>query len=351
MYDENYDIYSNNKGADTEYNTKKIVLNDINDLMNIPIQQLRTAQLKNFCGNLFEQLYQEAMAIEHNQEIKTENKFLTQEKKMLIKKKEDKNIKNGGPKPIFYKLTKKVINKSKDNTRKKNNIEKVYGNKLKSSSVERNKIKKIIKKKVKKSNKSLNDSDLNEKMNSSLNGTSKNKNINSYKTKNKINNMQEMNSISHFNHTNINQNNLSQSQSNPYFSPINNNINNNNENIEIKKITFSLKYDTTFGEEIGILGSIPNLGNWNQNEIFYLKWNTGNIWTGEINSETNPFKDFEFKFVISSNRNVKKWESGDNNKVIFDKLISEIKYKKKGFFNKYEYMYDKGELYIKCKWE
>ena len=57
----------------TEYNTKKIVLNNVNDLMNIPIQQLRTAQLKNFCGTLFDQLYQEAMTIEHNQVLKTQN--------------------------------------------------------------------------------------------------------------------------------------------------------------------------------------------------------------------------------------------------------------------------------------
>ena len=59
--------------TESEFYTKKIILNNINDLMNIPIQQLRTAQLKNFYGSLFDQLYQEAMAIEHNQEIKIEN--------------------------------------------------------------------------------------------------------------------------------------------------------------------------------------------------------------------------------------------------------------------------------------
>lgn len=45
------------------------------------------------------------------------------------------------------------------------------------------------------------------------------------------------------------------------------------------------------------------------------------------------------------------WESGDNNKVIVDKLFNKIKYKKSGYFNKYEYNYDarKGELLLKCK--
>ena len=80
---------------------------------------------------------------------------------------------------------------------------------------------------------------------------------------------------------------------------------------------------------MGILGSIPILGNWKKNEMFYLKWNNGNIWTGEILNEKIPM-DFEFKFVISFNRYVKKWETGNNNKVTFEKLLNEIKYKKMG---------------------
>ena len=318
--------------TESEFYTKKIILNNINDLMNIPIQQLRTAQLKNFYGSLFDQLYQEAMAIEHNQEIKIENKNLSQEKK--IKKVDQKNIKNGAPKKtIIYRKTKKSINKSKDNRKKTSNTDKVYGNKLKSSSVERNKIVKI-KKKVKPNNKSLNESDINEKMmNISLNNSHlmPKKPLNAY---------------------NLNSNNLNQSVSYSYFPPDNNDNSLNDINdVQINKIIFSIRYNTIFGEEIGILGSIPILGNWNQNEIFHLNWNNGNIWTGEINIEN--LSDFEFKFILSSNGNLKKWENGDNNKVNFDKLINEIKYKKKGYFNKYEYNFEpiKGELLLKCRWE
>ena len=64
---------NNNKDAEAEYNTNKFVLNNMNDLINIPIQQLRTAQLKNFSGALFDQLHEETMAIEHNQDIKVQN--------------------------------------------------------------------------------------------------------------------------------------------------------------------------------------------------------------------------------------------------------------------------------------
>ena len=248
--------------------------------------------------------------------------------------KHQKNIKNGAPKKtIIYRKTKKSINKSKDNRKKTSNTDKVYGNKLKSSSVERNKIVKI-KKKVKPNNKSLNESDINEKMmNISLNNSHlmPKKPLNAY---------------------NLNSNNLNQSVSYSYFPPDNNDNSLNDINdVQINKIIFSIRYNTIFGEEIGILGSIPILGNWNQNEIFHLNWNNGNIWTGEINIEN--LSDFEFKFILSSNGNLKKWENGDNNKVNFDKLINEIKYKKKGYFNKYEYNFEpiKRELLLKCRWE
>ena len=45
----------------------KIILNKRSDLINIPIQELRTAQIKNFSGKLFEQIYKEAIDIEHKQ--------------------------------------------------------------------------------------------------------------------------------------------------------------------------------------------------------------------------------------------------------------------------------------------
>ena len=340
MYNGNtYNIYTNNRDLkqDQEYNTKKIILNNANDLMNIPAQQLRTTQLKNFCGNLFDQLYQEAMAIEHNQELKTQNIPSLNSLKITKNKINNKTFKNSNGKPILHKLIKKDENNKIKNIPIRNNNTIMNGNKIKSISAEKTKkIIKIIKKikKPKKLNESVNIKiDLNLNINSNINKNKKHIIIKSDKDK-KLNNIStNINSFEKFN--------------------TNNNINNENmnNNIQINKIIFSIRYDTQFGEEIGILGSISQLGNWNQNDIFYLKWNNGNIWTGEIIFETIPV-DFEFKFIIASNRFIKQWESGDNNKVYFDRLLNEIKYKKKGFFNKYEYRYDsvKGELFLKCRW-
>ena len=219
----------NNKTYSVESvnNTKKIIINKKSDLINIPIQQLRTAQLKNFSGLLFEQIYKEAISIEHNEK-----------NKKIIKKNYSEEIDN-------YLLNK-------------------------------NRTIKIV---------------------------------------NKINKDQK------------------------------------ERGIVINKIKFEIKYDTKYGEEIGILGSNNTLGNWNINNIFFLKWNEGNIWNGIININ-QPYTNFEFKFIVTNNRKIKFWQNGNNNVINFESLINEIKHKTNGYVDKDEYNYDNSnkELYLKCKW-
>jgi hypothetical protein len=125
--------------------------------------------------------------------------------------------------------------------------------------------------------------------------------------------------------------------------------NNNN----VRKITFQMVYETIFGEEIGILGNLPVLGNWKKDDIFYLKWNEGNVWIGSIDYNDFSSKEgFEFKCVISFNRTVKNWESGDNNKIEFSKLYQDLIRSKRGKFNKFNYEYNdrSQELIIFCNW-
>ena len=62
----------------------------------------------------------------------------------------------------------------------------------------------------------------------------------------------------------------------------------------IDKIIFSLKYNSIFGEEVFVLGSISKLGFWDLRRGLPLKWNEGNIWIGEISFDKNDLKNFEF---------------------------------------------------------
>ncbi len=156
-----------------------------------------------------------------------------------------------------------------------------------------------------------------------------------------------------------NNNNINNYYNNKSIYNNKNNYNYNNNNIKyisnnnIRKITFHIIYNTIFGEEVGILGNLNIFGNWKKDKIFYLKWHEGNKWIGSINYNDFNIKEvFEYKFVISYHKNVKKWESGENNKIDLIKLYQDLIKNKKGKFNKFKYEYnDKSqELLIYCKW-
>ena len=168
-----------------------------------------------------------------------------------------------------------------------------------------------------------------------------NYNKNNYRNNNNNNYNKNNGNINRVNSANINNNNLSQYKIN----------NTTNFNSLIKRIIFSINYNTIYGKEMGVIGSIPQLGNWSEYKLLKLKWSSGNTWSGTILFEPN-IKDFEFKFVVMENRKVVTWESGENNKFILSYTLNEIKYKPKGYLNKYEYEFNKnsGELKLISNW-
>ena len=156
------------------------------------------------------------------------------------------------------------------------------------------------------------------------------------------------------NMNNIENNNKKYNSNNKKNNNKNDKINNNSE-FKINKIIFYIRYDSNYGDNIGILGSTEKLGNWSQDKILYLKWNKGNIWTGEIDVDDSFFANFEFKF-INRHDGIIYWEKGLNNVVNLNELVQLLKYQKKGRFNKYEYKYDINNftLVLTCKikgWE
>ena len=137
-----------------------------------------------------------------------------------------------------------------------------------------------------------------------------------------------------------------------FYSGKDNLRNNLNLTYIIKKINFIINYISTFGEEVGILGSISILGNWESNRAMQLKWNNGHIWKGGLYVSKDTIKYFEFKFVIIQNNKIKKWEPGENNKFNYEIIYNQIKNKRNGIYDKYSYDYNiyNGELNLNCKW-
>ena len=80
--------------------------------------------------------------------------------------------------------------------------------------------------------------------------------------------------------------------------------------IQINKIIFKVCYQTKMGQEIGVIGSLPELGNWNQDNVLRLSWTEGNNWINEINFEFQS--NFEYKFILIINNRPQKYEDGGN---------------------------------------
>lgn len=47
-------------------------------------------------------------------------------------------------------------------------------------------------------------------------------------------------------------------------------------------IKFSIVYNTSPGEEVYVVGSLPELGNWNIQNAKRMQWTNGNNWISEV---------------------------------------------------------------------
>ena len=158
---------------------------------------------------------------------------------------------------------------------------------------------------------------------------------------------------------------------NLYFSQENYNIYNNNtiksktktskskKVFKVNKITFQMNYNTKPGEDLGVIGSVSELGNWDQNRALRMSWNDGNIWKASINYNFEREKEFEFKFIFIENGRVKRWEDGNNRKLGFNKLKDIIEPNiKEEFFVEFKnidnkdiiYDHKEGNITIICSW-
>ena len=278
-----------NKKITKKLSQEKVVINSITDLLKIPIDKINNSKIENFTGEYFDKIYEEV--------IKNESQ--------------------------------PAENKSSSQTQNKNQKEKVIDSK-------------INKNILKKENKPINiikpyyeeDFDI-----------PKNKYRLEYKNKPNYNQRDE----------DTEDNDDEKTDKNDFYMtppPPKENPKRKNSPIPINKMTFSVNYNSKFGEEVAILGSLAKLGLWELSGALPLKWNEGNIWTGEINVEDEDWHNFEFKFIVVERGKIKLWENGENNMINFDELINNILSNKIGRYNKYKYEYNKSDetLAIKCHW-
>ena len=129
---------------------------------------------------------------------------------------------------------------------------------------------------------------------------------------------------------------------------------------KIRKIVFQMNYATKMGEEIGLIGSIKELGLWDKNNMIRMNWNEGNNWKAIIDVSFADINAFEYKFVLIERGKIKEWEKG-NNRIFNINGIQNIVIKyinKKNNDNSelietsdYSYNFKDNTLLLKCVWK
>ena len=286
----------NSKKKNHKSNSKKVVINTKEDLNKLSISILKNTKILDFTGDYFDFIYQRALGLEKNP---TEKESLLTSNSLLV----NKNLNKKAPLKDVSK-TAKIIKTAKKATKKITNI---------SSSIQKKK-----EEKKNSANTSINNNnDISDYENQTLPLTSSNKYNNDI-------GMQPLARI-----------------------------------LKIDKIVFQMKYNTLPGEDLGVIGSIEELGMWDQNKALKLVWNSGNVWKTKINFNFSRTNSFEFKFIFISNGRVKQWEDGSNRKLIYEQLREMVEPNiKEGYLvelknvngNNIIYNHKDNSLTVVCDW-
>ena len=265
--------------------TKKIILDTQEDLINLPVDVIKNTKIYNYSGKYYDELYKRALDIEAGKEVKKPIRKIEEQK---IKKEESKKKKKEESKT--KKKEEPKIKKEEPKIKKKEEP------KIKKEEPKIKKEEPKIKKTEIKTNKQEN------KKNSEIQKKQSNENkISIPKITNNINY-----NIQNYNNFNFN-------PQITYNTPIK-----KKPEIKIEKLSFQMQYQTWMGQELGIIGSINELSNWDQGRAKKLTWTDGNIWI--IDFYFNVSFDFEYKFIFIENNWVKTWEDGNNRIYNFNEI-------------------------------
>ena len=289
--------------------SKKIIIETKADLFNLPTDLLKTTNILDFSGKYFDFIYKRALDLEKVREHKDSINSLFSNQSTEIKKKKMKLSQiEGIPRTITTnnirpkkKLTKKgaLKNPKKNHTNKAN---------TKPNSNEKSKQNKNTFKE--------NNNNPQLKINiPNIENTIPlqilNSNSNTHQNTNPINSRNHYYNDDYMDYYN---DNLMDTLPMPYQNQYQNNTFPNVNEFKINKICFEMKYNTRIGENLGIIGSIPELGAWKENKALKMAWNNDNIWKASLFYNNAVAEIFEYKFIFLCNGSVKQWEDGSNRK-------------------------------------
>lgn len=112
---------------------------------------------------------------------------------------------------------------------------------------------------------------------------------------------------------------------------------NNNEYLLSLKVNFK----TNYGEEIAVVGSIEQLGNWDTSKALKMKWTDGHNWVADnirISQSKGDPTHFMYKYALMRKGRHQYYEKGFN-RIADLKLLKPIDYLTQGFDNNKTFQY------------
>ncbi|KAG2431415.1 hypothetical protein HXX76_009430 [Chlamydomonas incerta] len=78
------------------------------------------------------------------------------------------------------------------------------------------------------------------------------------------------------------------------------------------QVRFCLKYRTSYGQSVKIIGSHPSLGNWDINKALVLSWTDGDRWVATIELPAGSVYEYKYVLVDHDGRSALAWQGGSN---------------------------------------
>ena len=79
------------------------------------------------------------------------------------------------------------------------------------------------------------------------------------------------------------------------------------------RVTFTvIGYVTSYGQNIFIVGNVPELGNWNTSQAVPLNWVNNNTWSGPVTFTASRGQAIQYKYIVKNTDGTIIWESGNN---------------------------------------
>ncbi|MBI2332671.1 MAG: hypothetical protein HYU84_11020, partial [Chloroflexi bacterium] len=79
------------------------------------------------------------------------------------------------------------------------------------------------------------------------------------------------------------------------------------------QVTFTeVGYVTSYGQDIYIVGNVPELGNWNTAQAVKLNWVNSNTWSGPVTFTTSKGQTIQYKYIVKDPNGSIIWEGGSN---------------------------------------